>query len=71
MLPFAAAQPATTHLLMFRFMLANPNFRCWPGRVARGNDPEATAAVMGPYYPRATVCPLSTLVAAGVEGCLR
>jgi hypothetical protein len=39
--------------------------------VAQTNDPAATEAVMGPYYPRATVCPLSTLVAAGVSGCFK
>ncbi|MGC8633228.1 MAG: hypothetical protein ACP5VP_00940 [Candidatus Limnocylindrales bacterium] len=68
-LPFSAAQPATTHLLMFRFMLVNPSFVYSPARVAQGNDPAATAAVMGPYYPRAAICPLSRLVAAGVSGC--
>ena len=70
-LPFSAAQPATTHLLMFRFMLVNPSFAYSPGRVAQGYDPAATAAVMGPYYPRAAICPLSTLVAAGVSGCFK
>jgi hypothetical protein len=70
-LPFSAAQPATTHLLMLRDMLVDPAFAYSPGRVAQTDDPAATEAVMGPYYPRATVCPLSTLVAAGVAGCLR
>ncbi len=70
-LPFSAAQPATTHLLMFRFMLVNPSFASSPGRVTQANDPAATAAVMGPYYPRATVCSLTTLVAAGVAGCFK
>ena len=70
-LPFSAAQPTTTHLLAFRYMLANPSFPYSPGRVAEDDDPAATAAVMGPYYPRAAVCPLSTLVAAGVSGCLK
>ncbi len=68
-LPFSAAQPTTTHLLAFRYMLVNPSFAYSPGRVAQDNDPAATAAVMGPYYPRTAVCPLSTLVAAGVSGC--
>ncbi len=70
-LPFSAAQPATTHLLMLRDMLVNPSFASSPGRVTSGNDPAATEATMGPYYPRAAVCPLSTLVAAGVSGCLK
>ncbi len=69
-LPFSAAQPATTHLLMLRDMLVNPTFAYSPARVTQSSDPAATEAVMGPYYPRAAVCPLSTLVAAGVAGCL-
>ncbi len=70
-LPFSAAQPTTTHLLMLRDMLVNPSFAASPGRVAQSGDPAATAAVMGPYYPQATICPLSTLVADGVSGCLK
>jgi hypothetical protein len=70
-LPFSAAQPTTTHFLAFRYMLVNPTFANSPGRVAQDNDPAATAAVMGPYYPQATVCPLSALVAAGVSGCTK
>ncbi len=70
-LPFSAAQPATAHLLLFRYMLVSPGFAFSPARVTQVNDPAATAAVMGPYYPQATVCPLSTLVAAGVAGCLK
>jgi hypothetical protein len=70
-LPFSAAQPATTHLLLLRDMLVNPAFAASPGRVTQANDPAATEAVMGEYYPRATVCPLSTLVAAGASGCTK
>ncbi len=69
-LPFSAAQPATTHILALRDMLVDPSFANSPGLVTRANDPAATEAVMGPYYPRAAVCPLSTLVAAGAAGCL-
>lgn len=39
-------------------------------RLTQSSDSAVTEAVMGPYYPKATVCPLSTLVAAGVAGCL-
>ena len=70
-LPFSAAQPATTHILMLRDMLVNPSFAYSPQQVTQNTDPAATAAVMGPFYPRAAVCPLSTLVAAGVSGCLK
>jgi hypothetical protein len=70
-LPFSAAQPATTHILALRDMLVNPSFAYSPARVSQANDPAATEAVMGSYYPVATVCPLSTLVADGVSGCSR
>jgi hypothetical protein len=33
--------------------------------------PAAAAAVMGPYYPRAAVCPLATLTAHGPLACQR
>jgi hypothetical protein len=56
---------------MLRDMLVNPSFAFSPAHVTQTSDPAATEAVMGPYYPRATVCPLSTLVAAGVTGCLK
>lgn len=70
-LPFSAAQPATMHLLMLRDMLVNQDFGASPARVPGGNDPAATAAAMGPYYPQATVCPLATLTSAGVAGCFK
>jgi hypothetical protein len=70
-LPFSAAQPTTTHFLAFRYMLVDPGFANSPGNVVQDNDPAATAAVMGPYYPQATVCRLSALVASGVSGCTR
>jgi len=70
-LPFSTAQPTATHLLMLRDMLVNPEFAESPGRVTQSSDPTATAAVMGPYYPQAAVCPLATLVAAGVAGCFK
>ena len=35
------------------------------------SDPAAAAAGMGPYYPRAALCPLATLTAHGPQACLR
>jgi hypothetical protein len=69
-LPFSAAQPAALHLLLFRDMLSSPTFANSPASVTATNDPAATAAVMGPYYPRAAVCALSTLTAGGLSACL-
>jgi hypothetical protein len=70
-LPFSAAQPEATHILMFREILVSSSFAYSPQHVTQVTDPAATAAAMGPYYPRAAICPLSTLVAAGVAGCTR
>ena len=68
-LPFSAAKPSATHILLFREILASSSYSYSPQQVTQINDPAATAAAMGPYYPRGAVCPLSTLVAAGVAGC--
>ena len=70
-LSFSAAQPSATHILMFRELLASSSFTYSPQQVTQINDPAATAAAMGPTYPRAAICPLSTLVAAGVAGCTK
>ncbi len=70
-LPFSAAQPTATHILMLRLMLAGPSFGNSPAHVSQDDDPAATAAAMGAYDPRAVVCPLTTLVASGVAGCLK
>lgn len=68
-LPLSAAQPGATHILFFREILASPSFAFSPQQVTQANDPAATAAAMGPTYPRAAICPLSSLVAGGVAGC--
>ncbi|MGO9178718.1 MAG: hypothetical protein ACLQHS_05510 [Candidatus Limnocylindrales bacterium] len=70
-LPFSAAKPGVTHILMYRVMLVNPSFAYSPQRVTQNTDPAATAAAMGPYYPRASICALSSLTANGVTGCTR
>jgi len=47
----------------------------WPDRVAGVFGGAVAAAVaaatMGPYYPRAAACPLTTLMAKGPQACLR
>jgi hypothetical protein len=68
-LPFSSAQPTARHLVLLRNMLVMPGFAYSSQAVTRSNDPAATAAVMGPYYPRAAVCSLTTLAARGPAGC--
>jgi hypothetical protein len=68
-LPFSAAQPGATHILMYRVLLVNPSFAYSPQRVTQNTDPTATASAMGPYYPQASICALSSLTAKGVTGC--
>jgi hypothetical protein len=70
-LPFSAAQPGATHILMYRLLLVNPSFAYSPQRVTQNTDPAATASAMGAYYPRASICALSSLTANGVTGCTR
>ena len=69
-LPFSTADPATPHLLFLRNMLANPGFAQAIQNVAQNGSPASAAAVMGPYYPRTAICPLSTLVRSGPRTCL-
>ena len=69
-LPFSATDPAAPHVLYLRNKLANPGFANAAQRVTQYGSATAAAAAMGPYYPRAAVCPLSTLVAKGPQACL-
>jgi hypothetical protein len=70
-LPFSTARPAGPYLLALRYLLVSPSFTHSPQGVTQADDPAAAAAVMGPYYPRAAVCPLATLTAKGPQACLR
>ena len=70
-LPFSTAHPAGPYLLALRNVLASTSFTHSPQDVTQAEDPAAAAAVMGPYYPRAAVCPLATLTAHGPQACLR
>jgi hypothetical protein len=69
-LPFSTADPTTPHVLFLRDMLANPGFAQAIQNVPPGGDPASAAAVMGPYYPRTAICPLSTLLRGGPGTCL-
>ncbi len=69
-LPFSAAQPAAPESLMLRNMVVAPGFAQAIQDVPPGASPATTAAIMGPYYPRAGICALATLASQGPEACL-
>ncbi len=70
-LPFSTAHPAGPYLLALRYLLVSSSFTHSSQGVKQADDPAAVAVGMGPYYPRAAVCPLSTLTAHGPQACLR
>ncbi len=70
-LPFSTTRPAGPYLLALRNVLVSTPFAHSPQNVTQASDPAAAAAGMGPYYPRAAVCPLATLTAHGPQACLR
>jgi hypothetical protein len=70
-LPFSTAQASRLYLVGLRNVLASASFTRSPQAIAQADDPVAAAAAMGPYYPRAAVCPLTTLISKGAQACLR
>ena len=70
-LPFSTTRPAGPYLLALRNVLVNTSFAHSPQNVTQASDPAAGAAGMGPYYPRAALCPLVTLTAHSPQACLR
>jgi hypothetical protein len=70
-LPFSTTRPAGPYLLALRNVLVSTSFAHSPQKVTHASDPAAAAAGMGPYYPRAVLCPLATLTAHGPQACLR
>jgi hypothetical protein len=70
-LPFSTTRPAGPYLLALRNVLVSTSFAHSPQNVTQASDPAAAAAGMGPYYPRAALCPLATLTAHGPQACLR
>jgi hypothetical protein len=70
-LPFSTTHPAGPYFLALRNVLVSSSFAHSPQGVTQADDPAAAAAVMGPYYPRAAVCPLATLTAHGPQACQR
>jgi hypothetical protein len=70
-LPFSTTHPAGLYLLVLRNMLVSTSFAHSPKAITQASAPAAAAAAMGPYYPRAAVCPLATLTAKGPQACQR
>src|ERR1017187_8626690 len=70
-LPLSATQASRVCLLILRNMLVSTSFAHSPQSITQAEDPAAAAAIMGPYYPRAAVCPLATLTAHGPQACQR
>ena len=70
-LPFSITRPVGPYLLALRNVLVSKSFAHSPQNVTRASDPASAAAGMGPYYPRAALCPLATLTAHGPQACLR
>lgn len=70
-LPFSTTQASRLYFLGLRNMLVSASFTHSPQGITQATDPAAAAAAMGPYYPRAAVCPLATLTAHGPQACPR
>lgn len=68
-LPFSTTRPAGPYLLALRDVLVSTSFTRSPRNVTQASDPAAAAAGMGPYYPRAAICPLETLTVKGPQAC--
>ena len=69
-LPFSSTQSTRLYLLLLRNLLVNPNFSHSAQNVTQEGDAPAAATAMGPYYPKISMCALSTLTTAGVSACL-
>jgi hypothetical protein len=53
-LPFSSTESTRLYFLLLRNTLVSPT---------------AAAAAMGPYYPRMSTCPLTTLTTGGLQAC--
>ncbi|MFC3382028.1 hypothetical protein [Couchioplanes azureus] len=65
--PFSAAEPRSRHLVLLRNMMPAPGFHRSVLDVPPDGRPGTAAAVMGDYYPRAHLCPLSILDTCAFE----
>lgn len=60
-LPFSISQPTTPEIFLLRNLLANPSFVQAIQDVPINSDPSDAESVMGPYFPKAVICPLADL----------
>jgi hypothetical protein len=68
-LPLPTTQTPRLYFLMLRNKLISPSFTRAAQNITQATDPSAASAAMGPYYPRVSTCPLSTLASGGVAAC--
>ena len=68
--PISSAHAQEKHFLLLRNLLANNDFGHAVQNVPPDASPDQAAAVMGDYYPRATLCGLSSLAAHGISACV-
>ncbi len=68
-LPLPTTQTPRLYFLMLRNKLITPGFTHAAQNITQATDPSAARDAMGPYYPRASTCRLSTLVRGGVAAC--
>ena len=69
-IPFSTEHPDALHGLIFRQILAAPDFQQVTKHVKPGSNVTETAAVMGEYYPSASFCSPKTLKEQGFEACI-
>ncbi len=67
-IPLSTVQPHARQILIFRNMLPNSSFQYAVQNAPQTSSPEATAAAMGAYYPRAYRCTLPQF-GAGSPAC--
>ena len=66
-IPFSTEHPDALHGLIFRQILAAPDFQQVTKHTKPGSNVTETAAVMGEYYPSASFCSPKTLKEQGFE----
>lgn len=69
--PYSQTEPRLREVLIFRNMLANPNFQQSAMNAPQNMNAQDAAAVMGQYYPHAKTCPLRFYLDRGPNACFR
>lgn len=68
-LPLSASTPLLPHLVLLRNLLPVDRFSHAVQLVPPDSEPAVAASIMGPYYPRVSVCALANVVAHGAGHC--